>query len=131
MDLVLPPHPDIEIKRNQFYHSLYSKFESLLYLYILNTIDQELIEKKQNEIRQLFNSLIIELKLLNENNNGILEPLLVNFIKSDEPCIVGYLLKLLKLDIDKKLKTHKSDNIDNCAQFYKEYICTLLNHDEW
>ncbi len=134
MSLVLPPNQDIEIIRSNFYHKLNVEFEKLLHEYILNLIDQVVLLNKQNEIKNLFNNLTIELKLLNDCQNSydnIIEPLIISFNKLYEKCdesyLMCYLLKLVKEDIDNKMKLYDDSILENCIQLHKEFINKLLN----
>jgi hypothetical protein len=134
MSLVLPPNQDIEIIRSNFYQKLNVEFEKLLHEYILNLIDQVVLLNKQNEIKNLFNNLTIELKLLNDCQNSydnIIEPLIISFNKLYEKCdesyLMCYLLKLVKEDIDNKMKLFDDSILENCIQLHKEFINKLLN----
>ena len=125
MDLVLPPHPDVEILRTTLFNNFYSKFETFLNSRILKLIDLDQLNNKQNEV--LFNSLVIEFKMVNEKStSGIIEPLFVKFgsIREDS-YLLSYLLKLFKSKIDEKLKLVDVDVLENCVKIYKDYIIRL------
>ena len=132
MSLVLPPHPNIEIFRSKLFNDLYFKFESLLNnLILLNNINDWTGNNKQNEIiRSIFNSLVIEFKMIKSESSGgvvIVEPLFVKFGNTrDESFLMNYLMKLFKLEIDEKLKLATDDILENCAQIFKDYIIKLV-----
>lgn len=140
MNLILPPYPDIEIIRNEFYLKLKLKFESLLNEYILNLIDNLIILNQQNQIKYLFDALVIELNLLKhqhqQEEKTFIEPLLININLNDfQECnnkidthLIRYLVKLIQVDINHKLSSsiNNSNLVDYCIDLYKQFINRLL-----
>lgn len=127
MSLVLPPHPNIELFRAKLFHDFYLKFECLLMKNI--PIDWTTSSLNKQNIRSIFNSLVIEFKMMSlKPENGVInEQLFVKFGNTrDESYLMNYLMKLFKIEIDEKLKLKTEDVLENCAQIYKDYIIKLI-----
>jgi hypothetical protein len=127
MSLVLPPHPNIELSRSKLFNDFYLKFECLLMKNI--PIDWTTSSLNKQYIRSLFNSLVIEFKMmiLKPESGVINEQLFVKFGNiRDESYLMNCLMKLFKMEIDEKLKLKKEDVLENCAQIYKDYIIKLI-----